>query len=117
VKNLLAAALFVLFVLTVGSCGTGNHLVSVAVSPNPASINAPGSLQLQAIGTFSDGTTLGLPTATWTYATTTDVIKVSNTGLATCGVQGGPASEPATVTASFAGLSGSTKLACYSPLV
>jgi hypothetical protein len=117
VKNLLAAALFVLFVLTVGSCGTGNHLVSVAVSPNPASINAPGSLQLNATGTFSDGTTTALPTATWTYTTTTTTVKVSSTGLATCDAQGGPASDATTVTATFAGLSGSTKLACYSPLV
>ena len=37
-------------------CGTGSHLISVAVSPNPANLNAPQTLQLQAIGTYSDGT-------------------------------------------------------------
>ena len=116
-KNLSAVTLTVLLVLAVASlsCGGGNHLVSVAVSPNPATINAPGSLQLQAIGTYSDGTTKVLSSANWTFTSPSDAITVSSSGFVTCGVQGGPAAEDATVTASFAGLSGSTKLLCSSP--
>ena len=115
-KSLSAVTLAVLLVLTVAvSCGSGNHLVSIAVNPNPATINAPGSIQLKAIGTFSDGTMTVLSSANWTFSSPSDVITVSSSGLATCGVQGGPAAEDATVTASFAGLSSSTMLSCRSP--
>jgi len=117
VKNLSAVTLAVLLVLAVASlsCGGGNHLVSIAVSPNPATINAPGSLQLQAIGAYSDGTMKVLSSANWTFSSPSLAITVSSSGLVTCGVQGGPVDEAATVTASFAGLSGSTKLSCSSP--
>ena len=117
VKSLSAVTLVVLLVLAVASlsCGGGNHLVSIAVSPNPATIDAPGSIQFTAIGTFSDGTMKVLSSANWTFSSSSSAITVSSSGLATCGVQGGPVAEDATVTASIAGLSGSTMLSCNSP--
>ena len=116
-KNLSAVTLVVLLVLAVASlsCGSGSHLVSIAVSPNPATINAPGSIQFTAIGSFSDGTMKVLSSANWTFSSPSSEITVSTSGLATCGVQGGPVAEDATVTASIAGLSGSTMLSCNSP--
>src|SRR4029077_14111311 len=70
VKNLSSVTLAVLLVLAVASlsCGGGNHLVSIAVSPNPATIDAPGSIQFKAIGTFRDGPMSVFPPAHGTSA-------------------------------------------------
>lgn len=99
------------------SCGSGNHLVSIAVTPNPATVNSPGTLQFQAIGTYRDGTTKVLSNATWTLSSSSTQVTLSRTGLATCFVQGGPALDAGTVTVSFAGLSASTTLVCSSTAV
>jgi len=117
VKNLSSAALAALLVLVMASfgCGNGSHLVSIAVSPNPADLNAPQTLQLQAIGRYSDGTTKVLPSATWTFSSPSPAVTVDSKGLANCQVSGGPASTGGKVTASFAGVSGSAVISCSGP--
>jgi hypothetical protein len=117
VKNFSSAALAALLVFVMASfgCGNGNHLVSIAVSPNPAELNAPQTLQFQAIGSYSDGTTTVLPSATWTFSSPSPAVTVDSKGLADCRVSGGPASTAGTVTASFAGVSGSAVVSCGGP--
>src|SRR5207249_2421133 len=66
----LAIVLVLVFAKSSTGCGSGNHLVSIAVTPNPANINAPGSVQLQAISKFSNGTTQVLSSADWTSSST-----------------------------------------------
>lgn len=116
-KNLSRAALAALLVFVMASvgCGNGRHLVSIAVSPNPAELNAPQTLQFQAIGRYSDGTTTVLPSATWTLSSPSPAVTVDVKGLANCQVSGGPASTAGTVTASFAGVSGSALISCSGP--
>jgi hypothetical protein len=114
-QSLLALTLVLTFGLTNISCGTGNHLVSVAVTPNPANLNAPATLQLKAVGTFSNGTTEVLSSANWTLSSQVPFITLNNSGLVTCSFSGGPVSGDNTVTASFAGVSGSAMLVCSGP--
>ncbi len=58
-------------------------LVSIAITPNPASVGLGGSVQLTATGTFSDSTTANISNqVTWNSATMADAT-ISNTGLAT----------------------------------
>jgi len=92
------------------SCGGGgNHLVSIAVTPNPATINAPGTVQLNAVGTFNNGETQALSSANWTSSS--QVLTVNGNGLATCPVKIGPAFQ-VTVTARADSLSGSATVTC-----
>jgi hypothetical protein len=117
VKSLAAAALAALLVMAITSlgCGSDNHLVSLSVSPNPVNLNAPQTLQLQAIGAYSDGTTKVLSAATWTLSSPSPAVTVDSKGMANCHVSGGPAATVGTVTASFAGLSGSAQISCSGP--
>jgi hypothetical protein len=110
-KNL--SSVLALLVLTVAgvSCGSGNHLVSVTVSPNPVSMTAPQTLQLQAVGTYSNGTTMALPNASWTLSESQPTITVSGSGVANCLMPGALPSQ-VMVIASFAGVSGSAPVSC-----
>jgi hypothetical protein len=112
----LAFALIVVLTLAAvaTSCGSGNHLVSVTVTPNPATINTPESVQLQAIGNYSNGTTAVLPFATWTASLSN--IHVSNSGLATCST-GGPVSNMSFVSASVGAVSGIATVICNGPAI
>jgi hypothetical protein len=82
VKSVSTAALAALFALAIASlaCGSGNRLVSIAVRPNPVDLSAPQTLQLQAIGSYSDGTTKVLSWASWTLS--------SPSSCRNCGQQG-----------------------------
>jgi hypothetical protein len=117
VKSVSTAALAALFALAIASlaCGSGNRLVSIAVRPNPVDLSAPQTLQLQAIGSYSDGTTKVLSWASWTLSSPSPAVTVDNKGLANCRVSGGPAATAGTVTASFAGVSGSAVISCSGP--
>ena len=114
-RSLLALTLVLTFGLTNISCGSGNHLVSVAVTPNPANLNAPATLQLKAVGTFSNGTTEVLSSANWTLSSQVPFITLNESGLVTCSFSGGPVSGATMVTASFAGVTGSANLLCSGP--
>ena len=92
--------------------GGGNHLVSISVTPNPATINAPGTVQLNAVGTFSNGMTEALPSANWTSSS--QGITVNGQGLATCSVSFGPAFQ-ATITASSGSVAGGATVTCSPP--
>jgi hypothetical protein len=95
------------------SCGGGgNHLVSITVTPNPATINAPGTVQLNAVGNFSNGMTQVLSSANWTSSA--QAVTVNGHGLATCSVLVGPAFQ-VTVTASVQSVSGGATVNCSPP--
>jgi hypothetical protein len=114
-RSVLALILGLSFGLTNISCGTGNHLVSIAVTPNPANLNAPATLQLKAVGTFSNGTTEVLSSANWALSAEHPFVTLNQSGLVTCLGAGGPVSGSTTVMASFAGVSGSAMLVCSGP--
>jgi len=114
-RSILALILILAFGLTTISCGAGNHLVSVAVTPNPANLNAPATLQLQAVGKYSNGTTQVLSSATWTLMSPPPFVTLDKNGLVTCSGSGGPVSGQSMVIASFGGLSGSAMLVCTGP--
>lgn len=70
-----------------GVNGTANlnvaSLLSIAITPNPASVGLGGTVQFTATGTFSDSTTANISSqVTWNSATMANAT-VSNTGLAT----------------------------------
>jgi uncharacterized protein YjdB len=113
-QKLMAASGILILAMSLMSCGSGNHLVSVAVTPNPAHLTVGQTLQLQATGTYSDGTMKVLTGASWGVPSSNPVgapeIAVSSSGLASCKTAGGP--WTITVTASFAGLSGFAPMAC-----
>ena len=117
VKSISTAALAALFALAIVSfaCGSGNRLVSIAVSPNPVNLSAPQTLQLQAIGRYSDGTTKVLTSVSWTLSSPSPAVTVDSKGMANCQVSGGPAATAGTVAASFAGVSGSALISCSGP--
>jgi Bacterial Ig-like domain (group 2) len=113
----LVRALMLVLVLGLAevSCGggnSGNQLVSITVTPNPATINAPGTLQLKAVGTFSNGMTEVLSSANWTSSS--QGVTVNGQGLAACSVSGGPAFQ-VTVTARADSVSGGTTVNCAPP--
>jgi hypothetical protein len=114
-RSIPALILILVFGFTTISCGTGNHLVSIAVTPNPANLNAPATLQLQAVGKYSDGTTQPLSSATWTLVSPPPFVTLDKNGLVTCSGSGGPLSGATMAIASFAGLSGSARLLCSGP--
>jgi len=112
ISSALALMPVLVFAISSAGCGSGNHLVSIAVTPNPANISAPGSVRLQAIGKFSNGTTQVLSSANWTSSST--AVSVSDTGLASCSLGGGPAVQ-VTITAGVSSIAGSTTLICAPP--
>jgi hypothetical protein len=85
-------------------------LVSIAVTPQTPSLTPNHSVQLSATGTFADGTTQNLSgVVTWS-STSTSILSISATGLATANSPGA-----ATVTASEGSISGSDALAVALP--
>lgn len=80
------------------------NLVSIAVSPQDPTIPALLAQQFAATGTYTDGSTQALNSATWTSETST-VATISNSGLAT-----GVAAGTATIQATSGSISGSTTL-------
>ncbi len=119
ILSVLTVVLVFAFSFTTASCGSSNnHLVSIAVTPNPANIASPGSVQLIATGTFSNGNTQVLSSADWTSSSPD--ITVNGSGLAACSIQGGPVIQ-ATVTASVSQnnsmrtVSGKTTVFCTPP--
>jgi len=117
VKSISNAASVALFALAIVSleCGSVNRIVSIAVSPNPAELSAPQTLQLQAIGRYSDGTTKVLTSVSWTLSSPSPAVTVDSKGVANCQVSGGASATAGTVTASFAGMSGSAVISCSGP--
>ena len=92
---------------TVSLSGTGAaaNLVSIAVSPAPASIALGSTQQFAATGTYSDGTTKTLTSSVkWTSSVAT-VASVNSSGLATSVAQG-----TTTITATSGTVSGSSTL-------
>ena len=71
----------------------GPTLVSIAVTPNPATVSALGTLQFTATGTFSDSSTENITTTVTWRSSNTAVASISNTtgnrGLATAGSNAG----------------------------
>ena len=79
-------------------------LISLGVTPSSASIDVDETLQFEATGSFSDGSSQNLTATVWS-SSNTGVAKVSRTGLAT-----GIGDGTATITASFDGKTGSATL-------
>ena len=92
-----------------------NPLVSIAVTPSPATINpvAPGNTQqFTAIGTFQDGSTQDLTaTATW-QSSASSIASISSPGGLAAGVNPGTV----TISATSAGITGSATLTVTNPL-
>ncbi len=85
-------------------------LASIAVTPRTPSLTPNHSVQLSAIGIFTDGTTQDLSSAVTWLSTPTSVLTISATGLATANSPGA-----ATVTASEGSITGSDALAVALP--
>jgi hypothetical protein len=94
------------------SCGSGNHLVSIAVKPGTANLIPPQTFQLQAVGTYSNGTTVVLASATWMLPVFSGALTVSDNGLLSCSVEPAPLVVKTTVIATFADLSASAQVTC-----
>jgi hypothetical protein len=91
--------------IALSGSGTTAHLVSISVSPSPASVQIGGTLQLTATGNYSDGTQQNLTTsATWTSSAPA-IASVSTAGLAS-GVSVGNTS----ITAALNSISGSSSI-------
>lgn len=87
----------------------GSNLVSIKITPQGLKLPATIETQLTATGTFSDGQQLDLTSAvTWT-SSTPSVATVSNSADS-AGVAKGVAPGSTTVSAAFAGISGTTNL-------
>jgi hypothetical protein len=87
----------------------GSTLVSIKVTPQSLKLPATIETQLTAMGKFSDGQQLDLTSAvTWT-SSTPSVATVSNSADS-AGVATGVATGSSTVSAAFAGISGTTNL-------
>jgi len=85
-------------------------LASIAVTPRTPSLTPKHSVQLSAIGIFTDGTSQDLSSAVTWSSTPTSVLTISATGLATANSPGA-----ATVTASEGSITGSDALAVALP--
>ncbi len=85
-------------------------LASIAVTPRTPSLTPNHSVQLSAIGIFTDGTTQDLSSAVTWSSTPTSVLTINATGLATANSPGA-----ATVTASEGSITGSDALAVALP--
>jgi sugar lactone lactonase YvrE len=91
---------------TVTTTITAATLVSIAVTPNPASVVTGGTQQFTATGTFSDNSTQNLTsTATWSSSNTA-IATINAAGLASGVTAGGPV----TVTAAQSGINGTAAL-------
>jgi hypothetical protein len=93
-----------------GNAGNQITLVSIAVTPKNATVAAGQTEQFTATGRYSDGTSKNLTTlATWSVSNSS-VVSISTTGLATTKTQGS-----SSVTAGYAGTSGSTTFTVAAP--
>jgi hypothetical protein len=91
--------------VSLSGSGTTATLVSIAVSPSPASVPLGTTLQLTATGSYSDGTNQNLTSsATWN-SSASGTASVNNAGVAT-----GISIGNATVTAALNSISGSTSI-------
>jgi uncharacterized protein YjdB len=85
-----------------GGGGGGATLSSITIIPSSFSLAAQQNKQLQALGVYSDGTTLDLTSqATWS-SSNSNFVSVNGTGLAT-----GVGTGSATITAAMGSVSGS----------
>lgn len=84
---------------------TGQQLMSVSVSPSAASIPEGRTVQLAAMGTYSDGTTQALSSGVTWSSGNTKAATVSSTGLVSGREEG-----TATITASFGGFRGTATI-------
>jgi hypothetical protein len=97
---------------TVGLSGTGTSsgptLVSIAVTPNPATVAVNATVQFTATGTFSDNSTKNITTqSAWTSSNTAIATIGAATGLAT-GVS--PSDGSITITATDGNVTGTSQL-------
>jgi Big-like domain-containing protein/ASPM-SPD-2-Hydin domain-containing protein len=83
--------------------GTTASLVSISVTPSPASMPLGSTLQLTATGSYSDGTKQNLTNSVTWSSSSSGIASVNNTGLAD-----GVSIGNATVTAALSSISGST---------
>ena len=89
---------------------TAPALTQLTVSPASASLALGTGLQLTAIGTYTDGSTQNLTnSATWN-SSNTSTASVSSNGMVTSNAQG-----PATIGATYAGVSGNASLTVTAP--
>ena len=97
---------------TVSLSGTGAaaNLVSIAVTPAPASIALGTTQQFAATGTYSDGTTKTLTSSVKWTSTAATVASVNSSGLATSLAQG-----TTTITATSGTVAGSSTLTVTAP--
>ena len=94
--------------VTLSGTGTAATLVSIAVTPNPATVAVNGQLQFTATGTFSDQSTKDVTAqSTWMSSDTETATIGANTGLATGGSAPG---GPITITATDGTVSGTSQL-------
>jgi hypothetical protein len=111
------------FMATLGSIIGQTHmsvtpatLISITVTPANPTISGVGSRQMTATGHYSDGTNVNITTsATWLSSDTT-TFTVSNAN-GSQGVATGIAIGSATVTASFAAVSGQTTISVIAPVL
>src|SRR5205823_12679676 len=88
-------------------------LVSIAVSPADTTIIVGNSQQFTATGTFSDASTKDITSSVAWTSSATNIVSISNTGLANAligGVAPGGPPVQVTITATLGSVSGSTAL-------
>jgi hypothetical protein len=86
-------------------------LMSIAVGPAGTTIVVGHSLQFQAIGTFSDGSIKDITSSVGWSSSATNIVSISDTGLANALIGGVPPGGPpaeVTITATLGSVSGST---------
>jgi hypothetical protein len=86
-------------------------LVSITITPAKPSVTKGTTLQFIATGKFSDNTTTDLTSSAIWKSSNAKVAAINSSGLATAGAKGGAT----TITASFEGKRGSTKLTVTVP--
>jgi hypothetical protein len=85
--------------------GTTAHLVSISVTPSPASVQVGGTLQLTATGNYSDGSQQNLTSSTTWTSSAPPVASITSSGLAT-----GASVGNTTISAALNPISGSTSI-------
>jgi trimeric autotransporter adhesin len=89
---------------------TAPALTQLTISPANASLALGTGLQLTATGTYTDGSTQTLTNSAAWNSSNTNAASVSSAGMVTSNAQG-----PATITATYSGVSGSTSLTVTAP--
>ncbi len=96
--------------VSLSGAGAAANLVSIAVTPAPASIALGTTQQFAATGTYSDGTTKTLTSSVKWTSTAATVASVNSSGLATSLAQG-----TTTITATSGTVAGSSTLTVTAP--